>query len=81
MAPPAGNVPGPGAGPLPVSRAPGFSAAQVSKAGADLVTAYPAKRAEVNALLQQYGVQTLNELRPEQLGPFAMPLRGLGANI
>ena len=81
MAPSAGNVPGPGAGQLPVSNAPGFTVAQVSKAGADLVTANPAKRAEVNALLRQYGVQTLNELKQNQLGPFAMALRGMGANI
>lgn len=81
MAPPAGNVPGPGAGQIPVSNAPGFTVAQVSKAGADLVTANPTKRGEVNALLQQYGVQTLNELKPNQLGPFAMALRGMGANI
>ena len=81
MAPTAGNAPGPGAGQLPVSNAPGFTVAQVSKAGADLVTANPAKRAEVNALLRQYGVQTLNELKQNQLGPFAMALRGMGANI
>ena len=81
MAPAAGNAPGPGAGQLPVSNAPGFTVAQVSKAGADLVTANPAKRAEVNALLRQYGVQTLNELKQNQLGPFAMALRGMGANI
>ena len=81
MAPTAGNAPGPGAGQLPVSNAPSFTVAQVSKAGADLVTANPAKRAEVNALLRQYGVQTLNELKQNQLGPFAMALRGMGANI
>ena len=38
-------------------------------------------KAEVNALLQKYGVQSLQELKPNQLGAVALELRGLGANI
>lgn len=74
-------APGLGAGPLPVSNAPGFTAEQVSKAGADLVTTNPAMRSEMQKLFQQYGVQSMTELKPEQLGPFALALRGLGAKI
>lgn len=73
--------PGLGAGALPVSNAPAFTAEQVSKAGADLVTANPAMRTEMQKLFQQYGVQAMTELKPEQLGPFALALRGLGAKI
>ena len=65
----------------PLSGAPGFTVPQISKAGADLVTSNPAKMAEVNALLQKYGVQSLQELKPNQLGAVALELRGLGANI
>ena len=71
----------PGAGPIPVSAAPGFTVEQIGKAGADLVTANPAKRNELNALLQRYGVQSVSELGPEHLGTFAQALRGMGANI
>ena len=67
--------------PVPTSNAPGFTIQQVGRAGADLVTANPAKRDELNALLRQYGVQTLAELKPDQLGPFALALREMGANI
>jgi hypothetical protein len=37
--------------------------------------------AELSALLQQFGVPAITELKPEQLGPFAIALRGLGARI
>ena len=33
------------------------------------------------ALLAQYGVQAVTQLTPEQYGPFALALRGLGGNI
>jgi hypothetical protein len=32
-------------------------------------------------LLQKYGVQLVTELKYDQLGPFALELRGLGAKI
>ncbi|MBQ6987072.1 MAG: hypothetical protein IJQ25_08815, partial [Oscillibacter sp.] len=71
----------PGPGSVPVSAAPAFTVAQIGAAGADLITRNPAKRNELNALLQQYGVQTISELKPEQVGSFAQSLRGLGANL
>lgn len=71
----------PGPGSIPVSAAPAFNVAQIGAAGADLITRNPAKRNELNALLQQYGVQTISELKPEQMGSFAQALRGLGANL
>lgn len=70
---PAGNV--------PLAQAPSFTLEQVSKAGADLITAQPARMQELMGLLAQFGVQTVNALRPDQLGAFATALRGMGAQI
>ena len=65
----------------PVAQAPAFTLEQVSKAGADLITAQPAKMQELMALLQQYGVQTIQALPADTLGAFATALRGMGAQI
>ena len=61
--------------------APSVTLAQVSKAGADMLSLNPAKMSELMALLQQFGVPAISELKPEQVGAFATALRGLGANI
>lgn len=66
---------------VPLAQAPTFTLEQVSKAGADLLTAQPAKMQELMALLAQFGVQAVNALRPDQLGAFATALRGMGAQI
>lgn len=65
----------------PVAQAPAFTLEQVSKAGADLITAQPAKMQDLMALLQQYGVQTIQTLPADKLGAFATALRGMGAQI
>lgn len=65
----------------PVAPAPTFTVEQISKAGADLIGANSAKMPELVGLLQQFGVQAITELKPDQLGPFATALRGLGAKI
>lgn len=65
----------------PVAQAPAFTLEQVSKAGADLITAQPAKMQDLMALLQQYGVQTIQALPADKLGAFATALRGMGAQI
>lgn len=67
--------------PVPTTTAPGFTQAQIAKAGADLITADPSKRQTLNALLYQYGVQTLSQIPPEHYGAVATALRGMGANI
>jgi len=66
---------------VPVAEAPAFSVEQVSRAGADLIAANPAKMNELQALLGQFGVAYVGALKPEQTGAFATALRGLGANI
>ena len=69
------------AGGVPLAQAPTFTLEQVSKAGAALITAQPARMQELMGLLAQFGVQTVDALRPDQLGAFATALRGMGAQI
>ena len=52
---------------------------QIAKEGAELAQA--GKMPQLMALLQQYGVQAVTQLRPEQYGEFATALRGLGAQL
>lgn len=66
---------------VPLASAPSFSLADISKAGADLIGANPALLPKVNELLAQFGIQTLDKLKPDQFGAFATALRGLGAKI
>lgn len=66
---------------VPLAQAPTFTLEQVSKAGADLITAQPAKMQELMGLMAHFGVQTVNALKPDQLGEFATALRGMGAQI
>lgn len=66
---------------VPLAQAPTFTLEQISKAGADLVTVQPAKMQELMGLMAQFGVQTVNALKTDQLGAFATALRGMGAQI
>ena len=68
-------------GPAPTTPPPSYSHEQVGKAGADLIATNQAKIPDLLALLQQFGVPAITQLRPDQLGPFATALRGLGAKI
>ena len=67
--------------PAPATVAPTYTHEQVGRAGADLVAANPAMMPTLMSLLQRYGVQLVTDLKPDQLGPFAVELRGLGARI
>ena len=64
----------------PVS-APSYTIDQIAKAGAELIGQNKEKIPQLTGLLAQYGVPSIQALRPEQLGPFATALRGLGAAI
>ena len=77
--PPAAAVPVPTA--VPIAAAPAITLEQVAKAGAELIGTDPAKMPELFGLLKQYDVPAVNALKPEQVGPFATALRGLGAKI
>lgn len=63
------------------TEAPTFTLAQVAKAGADFVSAHPDKMGELVSKLQAYGVQSVAQLREEQLGSFATELRAMGGAI
>lgn len=66
---------------VPLSAAPTYSMAQIAKAGADLISQNPGMLPQVNALLSQYGVRAVTEVKPEDYGAFATALRGMGAKI
>ncbi len=69
-------VPAPAAVP---TAAPAYTLDALARAGAAL--AQSGKMQEAIALLAKYGVQTVNQLKPEQYGAFATELRALGAQI
>ena len=74
--------PAPTAAPVvPLSQGPTYTLAQIAKAGADLISQNPGLMPQVNALLAQYGVQAVTDVKPEHYGAFATALRGLGAKI
>ena len=73
-----GNRPVPSA---PVASAPTITLEQVSKAGADLITADSSRLPALNGLLQRYGIASVQELPADQIGTFATELRGMGAKI
>ena len=65
----------------PVAPAPTYTLDQVSRAGAELISADSGKLPQLRELLQKYGVPAVYELKPDQLGSFATELRSLGAQI
>lgn len=65
----------------PVAPAPTYTLEQVSRAGAELISADSGKLPQLRELLQKYGVPAVSELKPDQLGSFATELRALGAQI
>ena len=83
---PVAQMPMPGTGAptvptAPTAPGPAYTLDQIGKAGAELIGMNPGKMAELTALLQQFGIPAITELKPEQFGPFATALRGLGARI
>ena len=59
--------------------APTYTRDQLTKAGADLAQA--GKMQQLMGLLQQFGIQAITQLPPEQYGAMATALRGLGAQL
>lgn len=77
---PAPAAPIPTAAPAAVpTAAPTYTLDALARAGAALAQA--GKMEQALALLAKYGVQTVNQLKPEQYGAFATELRALGAQI
>jgi len=82
VAPPtAPSAPVPTPNVVPGTEAPKYSIDDIARAGAELAQQGPAKIAELTGLLQQFGLQAVTQLRPDQMGPFVMALRGMGARI
>lgn len=71
----------PPAAPVPTVAAPAYSLDQLVCAAAPLIDAGPAKIKQLQDLLAQFGVQSLQELPTEQYGAMANALRVLGAKL
>jgi len=70
--------PEPPAAPLPTT-APTYTQEQIALAAAQIMDA--GRQADLIALLGQFGVQAVTQLRAEQYGAFATSLRSMGARI
>ena len=78
---PSAPAPSPAIPMTPVTEAPKYSIDDIARAGAELAQQGPDKIAALTGLLQQFGLQAVTQLRTEQMGPFVLALRGLGARI
>lgn len=78
---PSAPAPSPAIPMTPVTEAPKYSIDDIARAGAELAQQGPDKIAALIGLLQQFGLQAVTQLRTEQMGPFVMALRGMGARI
>jgi len=65
----------------PVAPPPTYTHEQIGKAGADLIAANPSLMPALMELLKRYGANMVTDLKPEQLGPFAIELRAMGAKL
>ena len=65
----------------PVSPAPSITLEQLAAAGAALIRNNPAIQGQLMQLLQQFGVQSVMQIKADQIGAFATSLRGMGASI
>lgn len=76
-------VPTPVPAPAPAipTGTPKYSIDDIARAGAMLAQQGPEKLAGLNSLLQQFGLQSVTELRFEQTPAFVQAMRGLGAQI
>lgn len=79
--PAAPSAPAPSNSVVPGTEPPKYSIDDIARAGAELAQQGPDKITALTGLLQQFGLQAVTQLRPDQMGPFVMALRGLGARI
>ena len=78
---PAPSAPAPSSPVVPGTEPPKFSIDDIARAGAERAQQGPDKITALTGLLQQFGLQAVTQLRPDQMGPFVLALRGLGARI
>lgn len=78
---PSAPAPSPAIPMTPATEAPKYSIDDIARAGAELAQQGPDKIAALSGLLQQFGLQAVTQLRTEQMGPFVLAMRGMGARI
>ena len=65
----------------PVAAAPAYTLEQIAQAGAGLLRDNPGLMPQMTGLLQQFGLQAVSELKPDQIPAFADALKALGAKL
>ena len=60
---------------------PKYTIDDIARAGSMLAMQGPEKVAALNGLLQQFGLATLPQLKPDQTSAFVQAMRGLGAQL
>lgn len=60
---------------------PKYTIDDIARAGSMLATQGPEKVAALNGLLQQFGLASLTQLKPDQTSTFVQAMRGLGAQL
>ena len=78
---PSAPAPSPAIPMTPATEAPKYSIDDIARAGAELAQQGPDKIAALTGLRQQFGLQAVTQLRTEQMGPFVLAMRGMGARI
>ena len=74
-----GQAPASAAQPVVPTTAPSYTREDLSRAAITLMD--KGQQAQLQQLVQSFGVSSLMELLPEQYGNFATALRGMGAEI
>lgn len=60
---------------------PKYTIDDIARAGSMLAMQGPEKVAALNGLLQQFGLASLTQLKPDQTSAFVQAMRGLGAQL
>ena len=60
---------------------PKYTIDDIARAGSMLAMQGPEKVAALNGLLQQFGLVSLTQLKPDQTSAFVQAMRGLGAQL
>lgn len=78
---PTAPAPAPAAPAAIPTEGPKYTIDDIARAGSMLAMQGPEKVAALNGLLQQFGLATLTQLKPDQTSAFVQAMRGLGAQL
>lgn len=78
---PTAPAPAPAASAAIPTEGPKYTIDDIARAGSMLAMQGPEKVAALNGLLQQFGLATLTQLKPDQTSAFVQAMRGLGAQL